>query len=57
MGKTDEVKSVSLQGDMVITGNYFFIFYFIFYFFWGGGEEEHRNGKYRWGRESFDCRH
>ena len=43
MGKPDEVRSVSLQGDLVITGNFFiFIFIFIFYFyyfffFWGGG--------------------
>ena len=55
MGKPDEVRSVSLPGDMVITGNYFFIF-FIF-FFLGGGEEEHREGQYGWRRESFDGRH
>ena len=38
----DEVKSVSLQGEMVITGNYFFIFYFYFFFFLGGGGEGER---------------
>ena len=49
MGKPDEVRSVSLQGDLVTIGNYFFYFYFYFFiivfFFWGGGEEEHGNGK------------
>ena len=33
MGKPDEVRSVSLQGDLVTTGNYFFYFLLVFIFF------------------------
>ena len=43
MGKPDEVRSVSLQGDLVTTGNYFFIFIFFIFFFWGGGGGEGEN--------------
>ena len=40
MGELDEVKSGTLLGGMVLTGNYFFLF-FIFYFilFFGRGGE------------------
>ena len=58
MGKPNEVRSVSLQGDLVTTGNYFFLFLFLFlffYFFLGRGSIE--MGNMGGGRESFDCRH